>query len=60
MKFAPDYNKALATFLWLIAIHSFLVGLGLIFMPYSLLEQMGYASCSERFFRAQGGVFILS
>ncbi|HNS73647.1 MAG TPA: hypothetical protein PKI81_09595 [bacterium] len=57
MKVVLDYDRALIIFLWLIAIHSFLVGLGLIFMPYSLLEQLGYASCSERFFRAQGGVF---
>jgi len=52
-------TKALVIFLWLIAIHSFAVGLGLIFMPYSVMERLGYAGCMERFFRAQGGVFHL-
>jgi len=51
------YSKALAIFLWSIAFHSFAVGLGLIFMPYRFLEPLGYASCAERFFSAQGGIF---
>ncbi|MGK9476388.1 hypothetical protein [Melioribacter sp. OK-6-Me] len=55
-----SYNKLLSVFLWLVALHSLLVGIGLIIMPGSLVEFMGYTSCNERFFRAQGGVFHIA
>jgi hypothetical protein len=43
--------------LWLIAAHSFLVGILLIIQPASLIKLMGFAQINERFFPCQGGVF---
>ncbi|MFC2100594.1 hypothetical protein ACFLRZ_02070 [Bacteroidota bacterium] len=48
--------KALSVILWLVAMHSFIVGLGLIFMPPDILEVFGF-TVAEKFFSAQGGVF---
>ena len=42
--------------LWLIALHSFIVGLLLIFAPTSFLELFGF-TITDRFFTTQGGVF---
>lgn len=42
--------------LWLIAIHSFFVGILLIILPPNLMEFFGY-DIQERFFQTQGGVF---
>jgi hypothetical protein len=47
----------LPMFLWLMAIHSFIVGLGLILSPAEFFEFLGYNSITERFFPTQGGVF---
>lgn len=55
-----NYGKILSIFLWLVALHSLLVGFGLIVMPGSLMEWLGYGSCNERFFRSQGGVFHIA
>ena len=44
-------------FMWLVAIHSFSTGIGLIFLPAELFEKLGYNMISERFFAVQGGVF---
>jgi len=43
--------------LWLMAIHSFLVALGLIFLPTKLLPFFGFLGYSGRFFQMQSGVF---
>ncbi|MCF7825602.1 MAG: hypothetical protein K9M55_00130 [Candidatus Marinimicrobia bacterium] len=43
--------------LQLIAIHSFLVGLGLIVLPFGVLSWFGFTVDPYRFFSAQGGVF---
>jgi hypothetical protein len=43
--------------LWLIAIHSFVVGICLIFLPSSLLPVFGFEVHPGNFFRAQGGIF---
>lgn len=43
--------------LWLIALHSFVVGVCLIFLPLTLFEFFGFAAISEKFFPVQGGVF---
>lgn len=51
------YEKLLTLLLWLVALHSMLVGFGLILLPDSLMEFLGYGKCDERFFRSQGGVF---
>ena len=53
----PKVDKILSVFLWLVAIHSFLVGIGLIVLPTSLFEFLGYQSTFDRFFSTQGGVF---
>lgn len=47
----------LPIFLWLIAVHSFLVGLALIISPLEVFEFLGYNTITERFFPTQGGVF---
>ncbi len=43
--------------LWLLAVHSFVVGLGLIVLPSAALSSFGFALEVEPFFRVQGGVF---
>ncbi len=43
--------------LLLIAVHSFLVGIGLIARPAMLMRFFGFGPCLERFFPTQGGVF---
>ena len=50
-------ESQLKLFLWLIALHSFSVGIGLLLMPSSYLEIFGFHDYSYSFFQAQGGVF---
>jgi hypothetical protein len=47
----------LTVLLYLIALHSFCVGLALILMPLSALENFGYEGYAGNFFKAQGGIF---
>ena len=54
-----EKNKILSLLLYLTGIHSFIVGLGLIFLPLSIFEFLGFHHEVERFFPAQGGVFHL-
>ena len=49
----------LKIFLLLVAVHSFFVALGLIFIPAEYFIEFGYNPITENFFRAQGGVFHL-
>lgn len=53
------FTKAyfLPIFLWLIAIHSFFVGLVLILSPSEFFEYLGYNSVTEKFSSTQGSVF---
>jgi len=44
-------------FMWLVALHSFIAGVGLIFSPPDLFTSLGYNFVTERFFTIQGGVF---
>ena len=53
----PDLQ--IKIFLWLIALHSFFVGIGLILFPPSYLEFFGFINYQYSFFQAQGGVFHL-
>lgn len=53
----PIVDKILSGFLWLVSFHSFLVGIGLIVLPTSVFESLGYQSTFDRFFSTQGGVF---
>lgn len=54
------YQQYLSILLWLIGVHSFLVGVGLIFIPPSFLSNFGFFNYSESFFQAQGGVFHIA
>jgi len=53
-------EKAISFFLWLVAIHSFLVGIGLIVLPSSAFEFLGFDPTFDRFFSTQGGVFHIA
>ena len=53
----PDMR--LKVFLWLIALHSLFVGIGLLFIPSSYLEFFGFSNYRYSFFQAQGGIFHL-
>jgi len=50
-------QKLLIITLWLIAIHSFVVGFFLIFLPAYFLPVFGFEPVQNNFFRAQGGIF---
>jgi Na+-driven multidrug efflux pump len=50
-------EKVISVFLWLVALHSFIVGIGLIFLPSSVFEFLGFNPSFDRFFSTQGGVF---
>lgn len=52
-----DPSFRFSFFMWLVAAHSFLTGMGLIFLPSGLFEKLGYNMITERFFAVQGGVF---
>jgi hypothetical protein len=53
--FSP--RQRLSLILWLVAAHSFCVGLGLILIPEAWLPYFGFTPGGERFFRVQAGVF---
>ncbi len=59
MKINTDIQKWLPVILWLVSLHSFFVGIGLIIMPDSFMLFFGFEIPTERFFSAQGGVFHL-
>lgn len=47
----------LQALLWLVALHSLAVGVGLLLQPADLLARAGYAPVGEPYFPSQGGVF---
>jgi len=47
----------LTLFLWLVALHSFLVGIALITTPSKIFVFIGFSDVTEKFFPVQGGVF---
>lgn len=53
-------DKILSFFLFLVAIHSFFVGTGLILLPSSAFEFLGFKATLDRFFSTQGGVFHIA
>jgi len=55
-----DFKKYLSYFLFLISMHSFAVGVGLLFISPSILEFFGLVDYKESFFQAQGGVFHIA
>jgi len=50
-------EKALSTFLWLVACHSMVVGILMIIQPPGVIKLLGFSDIHERFFPTQGGVF---
>jgi hypothetical protein len=52
-------DRFLSTVLWLVAVHSIVIGLALITQPVILMEWSGFRSEYESFFPTQGGVFHL-
>lgn len=56
-KMIKSPRSILTMVLLLIAIHSFCVGVGLVFRPFALMEYFGFVHCSGRFFPTQGGIF---
>jgi hypothetical protein len=50
-------GKILTWGLYLIAIHSFFVGIGLMFLPAQFMTFFGFDLVYTNFFRAQGGIF---
>ena len=57
LKNLKDSSFRFSLFMWLVAIHSFFTGIGLIFLPAEFFEKLGYSMINERFFTVQGGVF---
>ena len=49
----------LSILLYLIALHSFIVGVVLLVIPFETLEYFGYYNYQGTFFKIQGGVFHL-
>jgi hypothetical protein len=47
----------LRALLYLVALHSFFTGLGLVLQPEELIRWGGWGDVSQPFFAAQGGVF---
>ena len=52
-----DPGRRLRLLLSLVAVHSAVVGLGLIWQPAGLFARLGYTPVGEPFFPVQGGVF---
>jgi hypothetical protein len=50
-------EKRLSSFLWLVAAHSFIVGIFLLIHPPGLIKLSGFSAICEPFFPSQGGVF---
>ena len=50
-------RSRLILILWLVAFHSFFVGIGLIIQIPEIMKLFGFDSCYEHFFPAQGGTF---
>ena len=59
MKKTITARQSLIIILWLVALHSFCVGLGLIFLPVSMMPLFGFREYTVNFFPIQGGVFHL-
>lgn len=53
-------ERLLSILLLIISFHSFVVGIGLIFIPISLLQFFNFSPETDRFFLSQGGVFHIA
>jgi hypothetical protein len=54
---ASSSTNILKFILYAIALHSFIVGLGLVIQIPGIMAWLGFGNCHEHFFPAQGGVF---
>ena len=54
---SPITRKRLQWLLYLMALHSFAVGVGLIVQIKPLMQFMGFPTIAQPFFPAQGGIF---
>lgn len=52
-----NVKKITTIFMYLVMLHSLLIGLLLIFLPVNLIELFGFPYHPDNFFRAQGGIF---
>ncbi len=52
-----SYKKLLVITLWLIALHSIGVGIGMILLPTNWISYFNITPAEHRFFITQGGVF---
>ncbi len=52
-------RSLLVIFLHLVAIHSFFVGIGMIFLHIDIVNYFGFSLDNSRFFLTQGGIFHL-
>ncbi|HHJ53318.1 MAG TPA: hypothetical protein ENJ89_09010 [Caldithrix abyssi] len=59
MVHAAKARTRIVVFLYLVALHSLAIGLGLIFLPAVYLKYFGFVNGQSGFFQAQGGVFHL-
>ena len=57
--FLNNFHQLFILLLFLIALHSFAVGLALIVMPSSWIKFFGFYGYQNNFFRTMGGVFHL-
>lgn len=57
MELLKNPSKRFALLMWLIAIHSFCVGLALIFSSPAVFQFLGFEPYAEKFFPVQGGTF---
>lgn len=57
MEILTNSRLRLSVLLWLLGIHSFVVGVGMILLPVSQMPFFGLAVVTEKFFPVQAGVF---
>mgnify|MGYP000238766112 CR=1 FL=1 len=57
MKIINEPRSRLIAVMWLLTVHSFFIGLGLIIQHPDIMKFFGFDKCMESFFPAQGGVF---
>ena len=57
MKVNFNIKKYFKVLLFLVGLHSFLVGILMIILPTSSMSFFGYTDFSEKFFQSQAGVF---
>ena len=57
MEILTNPRLRLSVLLWLLGVHSFIVGVGMILLPASQMTFFGLAVVTEKFFPVQAGVF---